>query len=226
LNIVVVEDEAVLCEEIVLSLHRAQHEVIGVGSAAALFRHLSVADVDMIVLDLDLTDEDGLGLATHLQEKGYGLVILSSRSSIEDRIIGLRQGDAYLAKPVDLNLLNATLMSVFRRLARKPPAIPAQPAVWRLDGEQWVLYSPDGRAIPLTAKEMILLNQLLATPCIAVSRHNLNHALHPECDDLDYRLEVLISRLRHKVSQITTLTLPLKTVHGIGYAFICVMCVA
>lgn len=223
MKIVVVEDEEALREEIVFYLQHTQHEVVGVGSAAALYQHLSVAAVDLILLDLGLPDEDGLGIAPHLREKGYGVVMLTARSTIEDHIVGLQQGaDAYVTKPVDFGLLNATLLSVYRRLGEKTTT-PALPAAWRLDSAQWTLYTPDGRTIPLTAKETTLLDLFFATPCVAVSRHTLSHAINPVTDDLEYRLEMVISRLRGKVYQSTSLTLPLKTIRGIGYALICIV---
>ena len=85
----------------------------------------------------------------------------------------------------------------------------------------WTLCSPDGQTISLTAKESILLKTLYATPGEAVDRRTLNRALQADGDDLDYcRLEALVSRLRHKISQHTPLLLPIKTVHGVGYAFV------
>lgn len=222
MNIVVVEDEEALREEIVFHLQRADHAVTGVGSAAALYRHLSIAVVDLIVLDLGLPDEDGLSVAAHLQARGYGLVILTARSAMEDRILGLQQGaDAYLIKPVDFGLLNATIASVFRRLGALPPNPSAFPAEWRLDSANWTLRSPDGQTISLTAKESILLKTLFAIPGEAVDRRTLNRVLQADSDDLDYRrLEALVSRLRHKIAQHTPLLLPIKTVHGVGYAFV------
>lgn len=221
MNIVVVEDEEALREEIVFHLQRAGHGVTGVGSAAALYRHLASAAVDLIVLDLGLPDEDGLTVAAHLQARGYGLVMLTARSAMEDRIRGLQQGaDAYLTKPVDFGLLLATIASVFRRLgATSIP--PAPSAEWRLDSDNWLLHTPDGQAIPLTAKETILLKMLFAAPGVAVDRRTLMRSLQADRDDFDYRrLEALVSRLRHKILQHTPLLLPLKTVHGIGYAFV------
>lgn len=221
MNIVVVEDEEALREEIVFHLQRADHNVIGVGSAAALYRHLSIAAVDLIVLDLGLPDESGLSVAAHLQSKGYGLIMLTARSAMEDRILGLQQGaDAYLTKPIDFGLLTATIASVFRRLGAISPS-PLPPAGWWLDDANWTLHLPDDQSTFLTAKEFTLLKTLFATPGKIVDRRILNRALYDDGSNLDYRrLEALISRLRHKILERTSLPLPIKTVHGIGYAFV------
>ncbi len=221
MNIVVVEDEEALREETVFHLRHAGHSVTGVDCAAALYRHLASAAVDLIVLDLGLPDEDGLGVAAHVQARGYGVVMLTARSAMEDRIRGLQQGaDAYLAKPVDFALLLATITSVYRRLGAAPIA-PVSPAEWWLDSTNWMLSSPDGQAIPLTAKETILLKMLFATPGVAVERRALMRSLQAGTDDFDSRrLEALVSRLRHKIAQHTPLLLPVKTVHGVGYAFV------
>jgi DNA-binding response OmpR family regulator len=221
MNIVAVEDEVALREEIVFHLQRDGHSVTGVGSAAALYRHLAIAPVDLIVLDLGLPDEDGLSVAAHVRALGCGLVMLTARSAMEDRIRGLQQGaDAYLAKPVDFGLLLATIASVFRRLGAAPVA-PVPFAEWRLDRANWRLHSPDGQAIPLTAKEASLLKMLFVAPGVAVDRRILMRSLQAGADDFDARrLEALVSRLRHKVLHHTPLQLPVKTVHGIGYAFV------
>lgn len=224
MNIVVVEDEEALREETVFHLQRAGHSVSGVGSAAALYRHLAIAPVDLIVLDLGLPDEDGLSVAAHIQARGYGVVMLTARSAMDDRIRGLQQGaDAYLAKPVDFGLLLATITSVNRRLGAVPvaPVAPIPPPEWLLDSANWILHAPDGQTIPLTAKENGLLKMLFAAPGVAVERRALMRSLQAGVDSFDsHRLEALVSRLRHKIAQHTPLSLPIRTVHGVGYAFV------
>ncbi|MBP9713002.1 MAG: response regulator transcription factor [Sterolibacterium sp.] len=224
MNIVVVEDEEALREEVVFYLQRAGHTVIGVGSAAELYRHLSLASVELIVLDLGLPDEDGLSIAAHLASQSYGLVMLTARSSIDDRILGLREGaDAYLTKPIDFGLLNATLESVHRRLthATTSAARPTGGGTWQLDSSQWTLSTPDGKVITLTANENQLLKMLFSKPGETVDRRLLMRSTQAGSNSLDpRRLEALISRLRQKILQITPTPLPLRTVHGSGYAIV------
>ena len=171
------------------------------------------------MLDLGLPVEDGLVIAHRLrqQQPGLGIVILTARGSLDDRLAGLEEGaDAYLVKPIDMRELVATLHSVRRR--QTAAASPSE--AWSLTPDTLSIRSPAGDAIALTATEMDLLKCLAAAAPEPVSREALAAAMgHPE-PDFDYRrLEVAFSRLRKKIETATAGESPIRAARGRGYVF-------
>jgi DNA-binding response OmpR family regulator len=73
---------------------------------------------DIILLDLNLKDEDGLEIAKSLRDTGrYGIIMMTTRGTIQQRIDGLATGtDAYLVKPIDIRELVAVIRNMHRRL--------------------------------------------------------------------------------------------------------------
>lgn len=220
-KIIVVEDDADLRDQVVTYLSMSGFDTVGVGTAADLYRRMAVEHFTILVLDLRLPDEDGLSIAAHVQTHGnLGIIMVTARGDIEDRLRGREAGaDVYLTKPVDLRELVAAVKSLERRLkpAVEPPASPAAPH-WRLDRNSFSLTAPNGRAVPLTANEVALLNRL-SSPCgVTVPRGDLLAVLGHDPDDPSNRnLDAALRRLRLKVERDAGVSLPIRTVHSIGY---------
>jgi len=153
-----------------------------------------------------------------------GIVMLTGRGGTADRVHGLSMGaDAYLAKPVNLDVLAATLHSLGRRLgsfAAVAAHDQARPG-WRLHSNGWSLVAPGGGTVTLTLAERCVIGLLMSKAGEAVSRETLIAALTPDIYDFDpHRLETLIHRLRRKVSSGTREALPLRALHGVGYVMV------
>lgn len=118
MKILLVEDEPSL-----LQAMRQYLEVEGyVVTTAATFAKASMAlndyDYDCVVVDIGLPDGNGLNLIRQLKtaEKGSGLIIISAKDSLDDKLMGLEPGsDDYITKPFHLPELNARIKSVLRR---------------------------------------------------------------------------------------------------------------
>jgi DNA-binding response OmpR family regulator len=219
LHVIVVEDDPDLREEIVIGLGALGFDCIGVADAPSLYRQLVVRRPEIVVLDVGLPGEDGYSVAAHLRLTPHiGIVMLTARGTVEDRIRGLDGGaDAYLIKPIALEELASTLRSLGRRLAVRV-AHDTTPA-WRLDAGGWVLLDPEGRSVVLTATERILVERLMGKPGEVVVRDDLMGALAEDSPDYDpHRLDVLLSRLRRKMTD-AGLEMPIHVVRGIGYMF-------
>ena len=184
----VVEDEVDLLDEIVAALTREGFAVRGYSGSRELYLGLLQEPCDVVILDIGLPGEDGLTILDHLRATtDIGIVMLTARGLISDRVIALRGGaDAYLVKPVDMDELAATLVSVVRRVRRRPEddsgVRPGDRSDWHLSADQWFLVGPHGAHIPLSASERALLNTLLVTPGAVVSRESLVQAMgyHPD----------------------------------------------
>lgn len=165
----------------------------------------------ILVFDRVLPDGDGLETATALatKHKDIGLVLLSSESD-DDRIDALRRGVDYcLSAPTRLDELLAVVNNLARRLGRQGD--------WQIDSINLILHTPDGQSVPVTRQEHLFLQVLNDAPSQALTREKLVRALaRGEYDERS--LDSIAARLRKKVSAVTRLQFPLKTVHGSGYS--------
>ena len=225
-TISIVEDEPVLRQEMAFQLRHMGFEVQAFDCAAAFYRYLAVRPRTIAVLDIGLTGEDGLSICRHLREHDphMGIVFLTAHGLREDRLAGLAVGaDAYLVKPVDID----EIVLIIKRLAMRfaSPA-PAQKTLhttaigsWRMEPGSGFITAPNGVDVRLSVSEGQLLRVLASkagAPC--------NHAematalgLHPD-EFSKHRAEVIVSRLRSKVTRVTGLNLPVLAVRGMGYS--------
>ena len=222
-RVAVVEDDIELRERVLVpGLCDFGFATEGFASAAGLYRAMLAAPFDLVVLDIGLPDEDGFAIARHLREVAamrVGIVILSGRGGTADRVRGLDEGsDAYLAKPVDIEVLAATLHSLLRRM-RASSDTPA-PGGWHLDANGWCLRSPRGARVALTQPERSVLARLIDSGGDAVSRDALIGELTDDVIAFDpHRLDMLFHRLRRKIEDRTGEAAPIRAARGIGYAF-------
>lgn len=198
-HVTVVEDNADLREEVVFHLRHAGHDAIGVPDGVGLNHTLGVLLPDVVVLDVGLPGEDGFSIAARLRRDhpAIGIVMLTARSLIEDKLHGLATGaDSYLVKPVDLRELVAVVASLSRRL----PARDSLDDSWKLDTTRREIIDPQGVATALTHTEYRLLLQLAEAAPEVASRRALVEALGHDFMQFDERrLEAALSRLRRKL---------------------------
>jgi len=222
LLVAVLEDEALLRERILLpGLRRFGFDAVGFETIAALRTHLEVAPVDLVLLDIGLPDGDGFSVARSLREARpqLGVVMLTSRADTGDRVRGLAEGaDAYLTKPVEIDLLAATLHSLARRIGTAPAIARDAGRNWRMSADGWCLLSPSGGSAALTQTEQRLCRRLFETPGELVSREQLIEVLTVQVHDFDaHRIDSMIHRLRSKAQRRCGEELPLIAVRGRGY---------
>ena len=224
ISVLMVEDDLDLSEEIASFLTSAGFTV----SSAATIREaetLLAGSYDLLILDINLPDGDGLAFCREARRYiRAGIVMCTGRGERELRIASLRDGaDAYLVKPVDPEELEATLLSVHRRLNTNAPAIPRQamPHPWHLDLERRLLVAPNGVSMILNGPESMLLHALFRSHDRTARKEELLTLLASEDEGYSlHRLEALVSRLRAKTMNRCGLKLPLVSNYGKGYAFI------
>ncbi|MBB5877833.1 response regulator transcription factor [Xanthomonas sp. 3498] len=223
LRTLVLEDDPILRDRILVpGLRRFGFAADGCGTGAELQQRVQRDGAEIVVLDVGLPDTDGFTLAGALRQQypDIGIVMLTSLGQTEDRIRGLTGGaDAYLSKPVEIDLLAATLHSLARRVSGRPPTAPAR-GRWQVSEDGWCLLSPAGAAAALTGSERRLCLRLLEQPGLLVAREALIAALTDRVYDFDaHRLDSMVHRLRSKVQRRCGEPLPLAAVHGKGYIF-------
>jgi len=197
--------------EVATSLRADGHRVVELRHCAAL--DLIEADAAPSILGFDrfLTDGDGLEAAVALATKhtDMGLIMLSSESE-DDRVSALRRGvDHCLSRPTRPDELLAVVNNLARRLGRQGD--------WAMDSINLVVHTPDGHCVPITRQEHLFLHVLNQAPSRTRTRAQLVQAMaRGEYDERS--LDSIAARLRKKVSAVTSLRFPLKTVRGAGYS--------
>ncbi|MET3650560.1 response regulator transcription factor [Dyella japonica] len=227
-HVVVLEDDDVLRDQILApNLRRFGFDVVAIGHPRELGSAFAGRRPDIVVLDVGLPERDGYSVSRELRatQGGIGIVMLTGRGDSVDRVRGLGEGaDAYLTKPVDVDVLGATLHSLARRL-RMPPVTATAPVTsrreWTLDNGGWALRSPRGSSASLTKTESRLLSALLRSPNNVVPREDLIGLLTDNVFEFDpHRLDSIVHRLRRKIRGALGEPLPLTAVHGEGYVFV------
>lgn len=118
MKILIIEDEAELAQDMVKYLTKEQFLCEWAQDYQAAMEKIAVYTYDCILLDLMLPGGDGLGILEELKKenKQDGVIILSAKNSIEDKVKGLKLGaDDYLAKPFHQAELAARIESLIRR---------------------------------------------------------------------------------------------------------------
>lgn len=220
LNIAVVEDFDVLREELVWALDSPPWKAVGVGSGAALDRLLLSQPVDVVVLDLNLPGEDGLSIAQRLRQAwpSLGIVMLTARGAHTERASGFEAGaDVYLTKPAQISEIEAVIRNLARRIAADTTR--EQTTGMLLQSAQLSLGDRQGRWVPLTPTEAVLLKALAGAPGRELDLPSLQYALERAGfgEPSHSYLRVLVSRLRTKIREVWGDAEIIKAVHGKGY---------
>lgn len=221
-KVLIVEDDTDFRESFCELLNREGFSADGVKSVSAYKAWQSTHTCDILLLDRNLPDGDGLDiLRTHRQTETTPVIIMSGAGQIEDRIAGISaDADYYFVKPVDSGELIAILKRLSRVLNDKVKIKTDSPASWVLNTVDWRLSAPCGRDIALTQSELSLLTVFIDKSGIAIERDEIIHALGYAPEHYDARrMEVLVRRLRNKIESQGILQFPLMTVYGIGYVF-------
>ncbi len=214
---ILVEDNETLRRELELYLCEEGFVVRGVDCGEGLNDALATRRADILILDLNLPEEDGISITTRIRRAlpDLGIIIMTARVRSIDRLEGYAAGaDVYLTKPTRPEELTAVIRNLFGRL--KPPTGPAQ---WELDVAALTLHTPGGAEIRLTSGEVRLLKEL------AFCGQYIDHtALLARLGDEQLpekinkaRMEVLISRLRTKLGPHIGTGVDIKALRGRGY---------
>ena len=189
---------------------------------------------DLVVLDLNMPEEDGLSIIRDLKSRiNVPVIMLTATASPIDRVVGLELGaDDYVAKPCELRELMARIRSVLRRSTpAKSAASDAGPAKSDKDqlvrfGTKWLdleaqaLRDDEGNEHPLTASEFGLLKVFAANPKRVLSRERLLELANArDAEAFDRAVDLRIMRIRRKIEPDPTKPAVIRTIRGGGYLF-------
>lgn len=222
-HILVVDDDPAVRAVMCACLTKAGYRVDQAEDAAGLKAWLNHGGVDLILLDVNLPDGDGMALARQVRASGdTAIIMVTERGTPDDRALGLEIGaDDYLPKPVYPRELLARIRNVLDRRAPAPASAKNRLAFagWSLDTVERVVVDTVGRALELTPAEFDLLVVLVSRAGRIQSRDQLMAALgSAEADSGPRSIDILISRLRKKLDPSGDGGL-IETCRGHGYRF-------
>jgi DNA-binding response OmpR family regulator len=223
-EILIVEDEFLIQNEI-RSLARSLNDCkvfsASTGREASQFIELLRENPTIVILDLGLPDVDGFELMKAIAYRpNIAVIIVTARTEQQVRISSLAGGaDAFISKPFDPEELLLTISAVRRRVFPEVHNKDRQTLSWRFVPREWLLISPLGHRIRLTAAETQLLDLLHRNSGKAVSRLKIGEELGDFYRYSGNALEATISRLRKKIATIDPNVTLIKVASGTGYIF-------
>jgi two-component system response regulator TctD len=231
MRLLLVEDDPYLQENLVRSLSRRGLQVTSASTAAQAVSVWQSLRPDVVLLDLTLPDGDGLNVVSQVRQMGFTtpVLVLTARATVGDRVLGLNSGaDDYMAKPFDLDELEARLNALYRRTKTAQKTLSSQADTGQarnglqtlqlgavsLDTLNGVAYLHQ-QAMELTPREVAMLQALMAQAGQAVSKERLFSAVFPDELDVQFEaIEVVAYRLRKKLADTG---ISLVTLRGLGY---------
>lgn len=222
MKILVVEDEQELSKSILAYLKRENYVCELARNVQEALYKIESFDYDCILLDISLPDGNGLSVLKEIKnnKKKDGVIIISAKNSIDDKIAGLNLGaDDYLPKPFHLSELSARIAAIIRRR--------------HFDGDNSItlneltidpsgkVVTVNGAGVDLTRKEFELLLFMIVNKNRVISKNAIAENLAGEDADLFNNYDVIyahIKNLKRKLTQAGC-TDYIKSVYGMGYKF-------
>ena len=232
-HIVIVDDEAPAREMVGDYLKMHGFTVTLCDGGKSLRGAIETSVPDLVVLDLNMPEEDGLSIIRDLKSRiNVPVIMLTATASPIDRVVGLELGaDDYIAKPCELRELMARIRSVLRRSAPARAATPEAAGAKAKDqlvrfGTKWLdleaqaLRDEEGNEHPLTASEFSLLKVFAANPKRVLSRERLLELANArDAEAFDRAVDLRIMRIRRKIEIDPTKPAVIRTIRGGGYLF-------
>jgi diguanylate cyclase (GGDEF)-like protein len=218
MRILVVDDDLVLVDVLKQSLSSQRHVVDVAEDGLLGWEYIQSGEYELILLDVDLPELDGVSLCEKIRSEHYAtpILLMTAKDASQDRIRGLDAGaDDYLIKPLDLGELNARI----RALSRRGEVIPS--TILDVNGLRLnptsCEVSYQQQSIALTAKEYSLLELFLRNPSRVFSRSQILDRIWTFDDPpLEESVKAHIKGLRKKLKKAGIVDW-IENVYGIGY---------
>ena len=217
-NVLVVEDERILCETIARSLKRLAYSVDCCYDGITAMQMLADDNFDLVVLDLNLPGADGMTVLRTLRktDRDTKVLILSARSEVSDKVDGLDAGaNDYIEKPFHLQELEARIRSLTRRKFIQKDVCLSYGDI-RFDTKKREACA-NGEPVSLTRKENGILEYMLLNQGRPVSQEELiEHVWDASVDSFSGSIRVHVSSLRRKLKAVLRYD-PIVNKIGEGY---------
>ncbi|MFN8087713.1 MAG: response regulator transcription factor [Mycobacterium sp.] len=220
INILVVDDEAVLAELVSMALRYEGWEITTAGDGASAIAAARSSRPDAVVLDVMLPDMSGLDVLRKLRETNPNIpvLVLTAKDALEDRIAGLTAGgDDYVTKPFSIEEVVLRLRALLRRTGVTAADASAQIVVGDLVlDEDSHEVTRAGESVTLTSTEFELLRFLMRNPKRVLSKAQiLDRVWSYDFGGRSNIVELYISYLRKKIDSGRKPMI--HTLRGAGY---------
>lgn len=217
-NLLLVEDDLSLADTLIYYLKNEDFKLTLARNIKEASDSLKENNYDLIILDINLPDGNGLDLCKNIRESNdIPLIFLTAMDEEVDIIKGLDLGaDDYITKPFKARELLSRIKSLLRRVGKQKELIKFNNII--IDSKQYKVYKNE-EEIELTSLEYKLLLFLFENKGIVLTREQILNSLWDSFDKYvnDNTLTVYIKRIREKIENNPDNPKIIKTVRGIGY---------
>lgn len=222
MKILIIEDEAELVKSLASYLREENYVCESAMDYNAALQKIELYDYDCILLDISLPGGSGLNLLKLLKQnnKLEGVLIISAKNSVDDRVEGLKLGaDDYLPKPFHLSELSARIAAIIRRKNFNGSSLLKFNDI-AIDTIAKVAFYAD-EPLDLTKKEFELLLYFVSNKKRVISKNAIAEHLWGDEMDLANNYDFIythIKNLRKKLMEKDCADY-IKSIYGMGYKF-------
>ena len=223
MKLLIVEDEPEMLENMVQSLQKEKYLIETATTYHAALQKVSVYEYDCIILDITLPGGNGLELLQTLksQKKAEGVIIVSAKDSLDDKIMGLNLGaDDYLPKPFHMAELHARVQAVFRRRKLQGNKVLSVENVKLYPDERTALINE--KHIKLNRKEYDILLYLVTNKNRLVQKTALAEYVWGDYIDEVDSFEFIYSQIKNLRKKLKDMhaDIEVQAIYGIGYKLV------
>ncbi|RXK05081.1 DNA-binding response regulator [Halarcobacter bivalviorum] len=218
-----IEDDLELAQIITEYLASQDIEVTNTDSPYNGLSMLNLKKYELIILDLTLPEIDGLEVIPKIREKSdIPIIISSARDDILDKVMGLERGaDDYLPKPYNPRELQARIKAILKRTTNVDKKNENEKKSDFILKEDDMQITFKNEILNLTLAEYDILKLLIQRNGAVIAREDFIYASdHIEDDSSLKNIDVMISRIRTKISKVDDSKTYIKSVRGIGYQLV------
>lgn len=218
----IVEDEKLLSESVSNYLVNSRVACTSVQTYKGAVDRLAEKSFDCIIIDIGLPDGSGIDLIRYIKRKKIdsGLIIISAKNSLEDKIEGLETGaDDFLSKPFHLSELNARINALIRRRKFSGNNILEYNEI-KIESESQVV-TVKNKKINLTKKEFELLVYFVSNAEKIITKDAIAYNLWRNNADLAVSSEIIYTHLKNLRKKLVDAGAAdyIEAVYGVGYKF-------
>lgn len=222
MKILIIEDEKALAESIGLYLSDEGYVCEFAYDYQNASSKINDYDYDCVIVDINLPDGNGLNIIRELKENRStsGIIIISARNSLDDRITGLDIGaDDYLVKPFNLSELNARIKSVIRRISFGGSNEIIFNEI-RIDTDAIKVFVNDNN-VNLTKKEYDLLIFFVSNKDRVLTKESIGENVWGDYADTLASFDFIYTHIKNLRKKLLDRGCSdyLKNVYGVGYKF-------